>query len=1416
MGLELIFAIVAFVTAAASAAYQVIQAKKMKQKALEAAEARKGFEIVTEGEPGYVPIVYGRALIGGKRVWHATTSNYTHVTTNSDKSFLTGNPRTTGYTYIYSIFTRIVNVINHYAVTTQTGTVGTRSSGYLDKNLTGTRNEFLFLQQAICASPIQAVYDVIVDGSRNLDDASLGTFGRIEETASEKEHIGVKAALRLDYHYKGFINDAIASANFAERADSVFSDVAYLSGVFRIDRDDPQFSGPPSIQSIVEGRLVRAVSGGVISSVVPYKDNPAGYAYSNNPSWCLLDYLLDTVHGRGLALDEIDLPSFEAAAIICDTIVQSGIHVGGKIWRPIDTSRTVTLRDLPLYECNAIIDTERPFRENIESLLSCMGDARIVWSGGKYRLSMQYPATNLAIALAGEITDEDLILDETIGIELPTAQSKYNHVMVKFHNEFENFTEDSVSWPPKYDGTYTIGIGGRRYSAGSGSWGDDKIGGRLLNAYSVWTDGDTYSNLTYKMKVNKEDAGVYSIQYVGDDNISVTIQEFGGATIFTGSRTTAWSTGIGSTSVSLGSPSVDKIYIISVNGTDTTSLSSDTRYRGLAVKISNSSRVLWTTRDVTYDDFVVQTRSKAVYTTMLTEDNGVELETTLFAEGITDPYHALAKAEELVRTSRTSSRLKATMIVKSKFYQPGDFVKFRSDAYNIGVSTPFYGRVEASKVKNDDQCALEISRFDYTQLAWNIKDDVYISTPTVYGFFVPQPTTISYTVPGVANGANSSGSIACTPVSLPELGGYIWYVHKAGIDELDADGFPVFLELGRTAAPYFELGRIEAASAFFGVKAFTSNGKQSRMTTTAYDVAVILQHNWLKQVVITSTSNTFLENADPILLVATSYNIVAPTYKWYVEGVEQAGYTINLYNLTKFTNTNQKEVKVVVYEASTGTTYEDVVDIGYIASGTDGYYVDVRFHRSYAQPPTPAGLDPLGWYNAVPTGDETIWLSSVLRVAATNALVDNWSVPQALQSLVPRGAYDNTATYYQLNVVTYNSNSYIATVNNFSGHPPSGTDQPNAYWDVLAATGGGAPATPPTPPVSTINVTTSTQTVNLRTLADAAGYTGFSDATYIFNINGDVTGLGGDPGQIGGHGIDTGTWPFIDYAISITVNLASNVFVCGGGGGGGQSNDGSGGPGGDAIYCRLPIVVTNLGYIAGGGGGGGAGKYAPLISGNIYGGPCESGAGGGGAPNGKGGLSPTSNKYQSSVEATNGARFTGSGGYVHSPQIEVWKDSSYANTYGIFKRDVINLETYNLGDKISSAKTIGTWRMFIDDSYNGTSDDINGDYPDLYPIGHVLHDKVSSMKLISGTSLGGIGGIGGKSIWSANSYKAGNGGDGGKIGANGVIGGNAVLVLNGTTTNITVTATFGLAGYAIRKNGHTVTTPGGTIYGTVG
>jgi hypothetical protein len=829
MGIDPI-SIAIFAIVAISTAYQIVQAKKAAAKARKAAEARKGFEMPVEGEPGYLPIAYGRNKIGGYRAWHSTRGDYAFTTPNGDRTFETGLVNKIGHPYDY---TRLVfnPTTGNYERQAATGTVTGGIVGYLNRAITvGGNNEFLFFQQALCLGPINKAVEVILDEGRYINDPSLGAYNKTETSDGKKTT--VTAGFRADVHYNGGY-DAVCAANFTERKTANFTDQAYASMVVRLNRDSPQFSGVPAVQFLIEGRKVRKVIGGVLQTT---------RVYTNNPAWCLLDYLLEPLAGKAMDPADIDLASFEAAAAICDTIVKVGATVGGKMWQPTDGAYFTTVRDIPLYECNMLVDTSKPHRENVETILSCMGDGRLIWSEGQYRLSLQYPADNASIVLADIIDDTRLVQAQEIQVAWPTAQERLNHCTVRFHNEFEQFKEDAVSWPPKTSQSYLRGVGGFRYGLPYETGYDtDKKGGSLLNNFGVWEgDADTVL-LTWVFKTDPGMNASYEIQASTDDSGTFLIEDISGVSPVT-LKSFSWNKwkSMYTSNVALGHATLSKVYKVTITGA-----TNDPERKAVAMTLGNNNSYIWTTRSVSYSAFTNYTTSNAVYNTMMTEDGQVPLELEIFADTITDPYHALAKAEEHVRTSRTAAVFRFKYWVLDKFPEPGDFVKLMSTDLNLGIAAELFIRINSVKLDENGIADVTGTRFDWTQLAWNVPDDVYMSAPNLYDMRPPAPAEITYAkYPGTD--VLSSGVLTCSNLNgWQGFHQYIWYAHFPEADPLDADGDIVFKEIGRTTTNTFILPALFYSSAFFGVRSVSVSGMYSTMTTTDLNTAIDLDLSWL-------------------------------------------------------------------------------------------------------------------------------------------------------------------------------------------------------------------------------------------------------------------------------------------------------------------------------------------------------------------------------------------------------------------------------------------------------------------------------------------------------------------------------------------------------------------------------------------
>lgn len=319
------------------------------------------------------------------------------------------------------------------------------------------------------------------------------------------------------------------------------------------------------------------------------------------------------------------------------------------------------------------------------------------------------------------------------------------------------------------------------------------------------------------------------------------------------------------------------------------------------------------------------------------------------------------------------------------------------------------------------------------------------------------------------------------------------------------------------------------------------------------------------------------------------------------------------------------------------------------------------YRLQYAPPATPTGDNPASWSESPAVGTATRWKATGRKNEA-GQLVGVWSTPvEDAQGAAQ--AYSAGTTFYVRNLCLFNGGTYIALQASSAGNAPTGTDQANAFWGVIAAPGvTGAPAVPPSAFTATINLTSSSGS-NLRSIANANGYTGNSDATITFNVPNGVTIRGAAPGGIG---INTGTWPTGSYAIALTLVVQSGGIVDGGGGTGGDAG-GAGSAGGDAIFAGVAmsggITINAGGTVRGGGGGGGGGQgqietppgQYPNFDDPYNGG----GGGGGGAPNGAGGIGELGANGGS--DGNNGsAGTTGGGGAAGSGALAAGGGGSFA------------------------------------------------------------------------------------------------------------------------------------------------------------
>jgi hypothetical protein len=334
----------------------------------------------------------------------------------------------------------------------------------MNQDLSGSKNEFYFVQQAICQGGLHEIYTIDVDSKPY--SYSAYSYG-----------------LRIHAYKNGSVADPMMSINDSTRNNARFTKVAYATCAFKLNRDDPQYNGTPEVQFYVEGNSVYSVTKNGSTYALS-----SSKAYTNNSALVLLDYLINNEYGKGIEVQDIDLESFYKASQICDIVVKSNVTNKGAL-----NLTKGGIKNIKLYESNITLDSASSSRDNIQKLLDTMALSALVWTEGKYRLNLPYafvynsgttykaddivqitdnsgknrlfratqnttnqnPLTNnvwVEDVIPDDvktINDEYLLRDLELVVSWPNAATKLNFCTVRFSNEEKNFSEDTVCWPEK-------------------------------------------------------------------------------------------------------------------------------------------------------------------------------------------------------------------------------------------------------------------------------------------------------------------------------------------------------------------------------------------------------------------------------------------------------------------------------------------------------------------------------------------------------------------------------------------------------------------------------------------------------------------------------------------------------------------------------------------------------------------------------------------------------------------------------------------------------------------------------------------------------------------------------------------------------------------------------------------------------
>lgn len=209
---------------------------------------------------------------------------------------------------------------------------------------------------AICDGEIESISDV------KLNDISISSLPGCSYSA----YLGTQVQ-QLDSRIPGSTHE--------QRAEIVggLRNTAYVALTAKAS---PQLSGGVNLTTIIKGSKVR-----VFDNTSQQNDiNSVPKIYSNNPVWCILDFLTSYSAG-GLSYDEIYLQSFIDAAAYCDELVDGQ----------------------PRFTLNIILDEKKSRLDWLENMLvSCRG--YIYYQNGKLALKIEKVETPM------QVFDQDNIL----------------------------------------------------------------------------------------------------------------------------------------------------------------------------------------------------------------------------------------------------------------------------------------------------------------------------------------------------------------------------------------------------------------------------------------------------------------------------------------------------------------------------------------------------------------------------------------------------------------------------------------------------------------------------------------------------------------------------------------------------------------------------------------------------------------------------------------------------------------------------------------------------------------------------------------------------------------------------------------------------------------------------------------------
>ena len=273
----------------------------------------------------------------------------------------------------------------------------------------GADNQYLHGVLVLAEGEINAITSILFDDDVVTFSGSIANGSTI---TSNDNRFGTNIKVQPFFGTDGQSAASLLTGLSSWGSNHKLSGIAYIA--FKLEWDQDKFGGVPKIQAVVQGKKVVAYNSSSQAQTA---------AFSSNPAWCLLDYLTNARYGKGIAIADIDIPSFYTASTVATTQVTP--YTGAD--------------QINLFDCNAVLDTSKKILDNVKVLVKGMRGF-LPYTQGKYKLIIE---TTGSAAIT-------LTTDTIIGgmkVQSQRKNENFNRVSASFVNPLKNYQADTIVFP---------------------------------------------------------------------------------------------------------------------------------------------------------------------------------------------------------------------------------------------------------------------------------------------------------------------------------------------------------------------------------------------------------------------------------------------------------------------------------------------------------------------------------------------------------------------------------------------------------------------------------------------------------------------------------------------------------------------------------------------------------------------------------------------------------------------------------------------------------------------------------------------------------------------------------------------------------------------------------------------------------